>query len=47
MIIFAKRYYSWRGKDYLVQSTYSDGTCDLIIDGELKNVAKGELEAVP
>lgn len=45
MIIFAKRHYIWRGKDYLVHSTYSDGTCDLIVDGCLKNVAKKELEA--
>lgn len=46
MIIFAGKHYLWRGKPYLVHSTYSDGTCDLIIDNDLKNVAKGELEAM-
>ena len=46
MIIFAKRHYSWRGKNYLVHSTYNDGTCDLVIDGELVNVHNDELEAV-
>ena len=46
MIIFAGKHYLWHGKSYLVHSTYSDGTCDLIVGNDLKNVAKGELEVV-
>ena len=48
MIIFAQRHYLWRGKDYLVHSTYNDGTCDLIdtYGNLIEDVPKKELEAM-